>query len=273
MTSAIGPFAVEFGMVENPKDGTVTVRIHNTNTGKLIDASFPLVDGELPSDGEFAIDGVEGKAARIELAFLNPAGSKTGKLLPTGNAVDVIDGVKASLVDCGNPCCFVSAADLGVEGFILPDEIEAHPTLLAKLDRIRRQASVLMGLSKDTASATGSVPKIALVSTPVTHKILSGETVDGDVVDIVVRAISVGQPHRAVPITVAMAIAAASKVVGSTVNTTIGDKLTVDPKGLTLGHSSGKIVVGANFDDSGSLTYATVYRTARRLMEGYVFVK
>jgi len=273
MTSAIGPFAIESGMVESPKDGNCTVRIHNTNTGKIIDATFPVIDAELPAYGDFAIDGVEGEAARIELAFLNPAGSKTGKLLPTGNAIDVIDGIKASLIDCGNPCCFVSAEDLGVDGFILPDEIQAHPTLLKRLDGIRRQASVLMGLSKDTASATGSVPKIAMVSKPTTHKILSGEMVSESVVDLVVRAVSVGQPHRAVPITVAMAVAAASKVIGSTVNTIVGATDRVDPEGLTLGHSSGKIVVGANFDDNGLLTYATVYRTARRLMEGIVFVK
>ena len=273
MISAVGPFAIDSGLVKKSASGDVTVRIHNTNTNKIIDATFPVVGGEAASHGDFAIDGVEGTAARIQLAFLNPAGSKTGKLLPSGNATDTIDGVKVSLVDCGNPCCFVSAADLGVDGTILPEAMEAHPDLLARLDKIRRQASVLMGLSDNIKSAAGSVPKIAMVSKPSTHRILSGESLDSSKVDIVVRAISVGQPHRAVPITVAMAIAAAAKVEGSTVNLLTSLEHSVDPKGLTLGHSSGKIVVGANFDKSGALLDATVYRTARRLMDGTVYWK
>lgn len=90
--------------------------------------------------------------------------------------MDIIDDVKVSLVDCGNPCCFVPAEELGIDGMILPDDIDAHPYLLKKLNSIRRQASVLMSLSKDAASTTGSVPKIAMVSKPSTHRILSGET-------------------------------------------------------------------------------------------------
>ncbi|KAH8586070.1 DUF453 domain protein [Bisporella sp. PMI_857] len=276
MTSAIGPFAIDSGLVDIEKakragDHNVTVKIHNTNTGKIIDATFPVIDGETSYYGDFAIDGVEGNSARIELAFLDPSGSKTGQLLPTGNAIDVIEGTRASLVDCGNPCCFVSASDLDIDGTILPDQIEAHPDLLARLDKIRRQASVLMGLSKIPEEATGSVPKIAMVSTPVTQKVLSGEKMEAESIDVVVRAISVGQPHRAVPITVAMAIAAASKIEGSTVNILTTSRENVDPKGLTLGHPSGRIVVGSTFDESGSLTAAKVYRTARRLMDGYVY--
>lgn len=272
MTSAIGPFAVDSGLVEGPENGSMTVRIHNTNTGKIIHSTFSVVDGEAAADGDFAIDGVAGTADRIQMAFINPAGSKTGKLLPTGNVVDVFDGIKASCIDAGNPCVFVSAADLNVDGTILPEAMEAHPDLLLRLDSIRRKGSVAMGVSKDEASTPGSIPKIAMVSPPSTHTLLSGESLDQSVVDLVIRAVSVGQPHRAVPITVAMAIAAAGNLPGSTVNMLLGTKK-VDPKGITLGHSSGKIVVGANFDNGGQLTDATVFRTARRLMEGLVFWK
>ena len=273
MTSAVGPFAIDSGLVPPPTDGNATVRIRNTNTNKIIHSTFPVVEGEAQAHGDFAIDGVSGTASRVQLAFINPAGSRTGKLLPTGNAVDTIDGVKVSLVDCGNPCCFVSADELAIDGTILPDAIEKHPGLLERLDSIRRQASVLMGLSQDTTSATGSVPKIAMVSKPSTHQILSGETMDKEEVDLVVRAISVGQPHRAVPITVAMAIAAAAKVEGSVVNLLKEKGKSADGKGFTLGHSSGKIVVGANFEGDGSLKDCTVHRTARRLMDGTVYWK
>jgi 2-methylaconitate cis-trans-isomerase PrpF len=199
-------------------------------------------------------------------------GSKTGKLLPTGNITDTFDGVKATCVDAGNPCVFIQAKDVSVEGTILPDEVDAHATLLSKLDSIRRKASVAMGLSRDEASAPGSIPKIAMVSRPKSHKLLSGDTIDGNTVDLVVRAISVGQPHRAVPITVAMATAAAANIEGSTVHDNVSSER-VDPDGITLGHSSGKIMVGAKFDDTGYLTNATVFRTARRLMDGFVYWK
>ncbi|KUJ12408.1 DUF453-domain-containing protein [Mollisia scopiformis] len=273
MTSAVGPFAIDSGLVESPSDGDTTIRIRNTNTNKIIHSTFPVVDGEAEAHGDFAIDGVSGTASRIQLAFINPAGSRTGKLLPTSNSTDIIDDVKVSLVDCGNPCCFVSAEELGVDGTTLPDAIEKQPELLRILDSIRRQASVLMGLSKDAASATGSVPKIAMVSRPSTHQILSGDNMDKEEVDLVVRAISVGQPHRAVPITVAMAIAAAAKVEGSVVQQLAEKGRNADRDGFTLGHSSGKIVVGANFAGDGTLKDVIVYRTARRLMDGMVYWK
>jgi len=270
MTSAIGPFAVDMGLVAGKGKGEVTVRIHNTNTGKLIHSTFPVMEGEAAASGTFAIDGVAGMAAKIELAFINPAGSKTGKLLPTGNVTDTFDGLETTCIDAGNPCVFIQAEDVDVDGTILPDEVDVHPTLLSTLDSIRRQAAVAMGLCTDEASAPGSIPKIAMVSRRKSHKLLSGEIIDGSSIDLVVRALSVGQPHRAVPITVAMAIAAAANIEGSTVHANVSSQR-VDPGGITLGHSSGKIMVGAKFDDSGSLIHATVFRTARRLMDGYVY--
>jgi 2-methylaconitate cis-trans-isomerase PrpF len=199
-------------------------------------------------------------------------GSKTGKLLPTGNRIDLLDGVRATCVDAGNPCVFVQANDLGVEGTILPDEINAHPTLHKKLDSIRRKAAVAMGISKDEASAPGSIPKIAMVSAPKTHTLLSGENINSTSIDLVVRALSVGQPHLAVPITVAMSIAAAANLEGTTVRGCVSSER-VDSDGITLGHSSGKILVGAKFDADGGLVSAKVFRTARRLMDGFVYWK
>ncbi|KAH8811624.1 PrpF protein [Xylogone sp. PMI_703] len=276
MTSAVGAFAVDSGLfgvdVSSTEERDVTVRIHNTNTGKIIHSTFPVAGGEAVASGDFAIDGVAGTAARVKLAFINPAGSKTGKLLPTGNVTDVLDGVRATCIDAGNPCVFINAESLGVDGRILPDEVDAHPTLLGQLDSIRRKAAVAMGICKDEASTPGSIPKIAMVSPAKSYRMLSGETIQENEVDLVVRALSVGQPHRAVPITVAMAIAAAANLKGSTVNEVVSENRT-DAEGITLGHSSGRIVVGAEFNSNRELTQATVFRTARRLMEGMVFWK
>ncbi|KAJ5439932.1 uncharacterized protein N7458_010930 [Penicillium daleae] len=276
MISAVGPFAVDSQLFPLPQGDldSASVRIHNTNTGKIIHSSFPVVDGEAASSGDFSIDGVAGTAARVQLDFINPAGSATGKLLPTGNATDTIDGIPATCIDAANPCVFVGAVDLGVNGNLTPDELAAHPTLLPRLDSIRRQAGVKMGLASTTDAVPGSVPKICLVAVPsaadardVKQKQTSAE------IDLLARALSVGQPHKAVPITVALALAAAARVPGSTVNEVVRGKDPVDDAGITIGHASGNLLVGADFDADGVLTSATVFRTARRLFEGKIYWK
>ncbi|KAH6679418.1 PrpF protein [Halenospora varia] len=271
MLSAIGPWAVDYGVVD-ANEGETTVRIHNTNSGKIIHSTFPVIEGEAATQGGFSIDGVAGTAAKIRLAFINPAGSKTGKLLPTGNVVDVFDGLEVSCVDAGNPCVFVQADSIGAEGTILPDELDSKPILLKALDQIRRKASVAMGISKTLENTPGSIPKIAMVSKPGYHRLLSREETSENDMDLIVRALSVGQPHRAIPITVSLAIAAAANIEGSVVNRCVSSER-VDPEGITLSHPTGKMVVGAEFDARGHLTNATVFRTARRLMDGLVYWK
>ncbi|PVH72086.1 DUF453-domain-containing protein [Cadophora sp. DSE1049] len=272
MISAVGPFAVDAGIVVTPSDGETSIRIKNTNTGKTIQATFPVENGEAVAGGSFAIDGVAGTASKVKLAFLDPAGSKTGKTLPTGNVTDVFDGITATCIDVGNPCVFVPASELGVAGSLLADEIEAHPTLLAQLDSIRCQAAVAMGISTSISNVPGSIPKVAMVSTPHAHVLLGGETFDERSCDVVVRAISVGQPHRACPITVAMALAVASRLDGSAVENCTS-KCPVDMDGVTIGHNSGKLLLSAKFNENGAVANATVFRTARRLMDGKVYWK
>ncbi|RDW65667.1 DUF453 domain protein [Aspergillus mulundensis] len=266
MVSAVGPFALDSGLFTaqdaDAESNSAVVRIHNTNTGKIVHATFPVVNGEAAASGDLAIDGVSGTAAAIKLDFVEPAGSRTGKLLPTNGVKDVFDGVEATCVDVANPCVFVKAQDLGVSGTLTPDEITGTPGLLDRLDSIRRQAGAKMGLADGPESVPGSVPKIGIVSTPER----------GSGVDLVVRALSVGQPHKAVPITVALALATAARLEGSTV-AEVTSAEPVDSSGITIGHASGSILVGATFGDDGRLEFATVFRTARRLFEGRIFWK
>lgn len=275
MSSAVGPFAVDAHVfpLQDLSPESASVRIHNTNTGKIIHSSFPVVDGEAATSGDFAIDGVAGTAARVQLDFINPAGSVTGKLLPTGNVVDTFDGIRATCIDVGNPCVFVQAVDLDVSGNLTPDEITAHSDLLSRLDSIRRQAGVKMGIADETGAVPGSVPKICIVAAPSTTDSRGIEQKQTSVyVDLLARALSVGQPHKAVPITVALALAAAARVPQSTVAGVV-DKNPVDSAGITIGHASGNLLVGADFDVDGALTSATVFSTARRLFEGRIFWK
>lgn len=272
MSSAIGPFALEEGLVSpasvlNPPQDEAAVVIHNTNTGKLIRARFPVEAGLLAPDGPFALDGVAGTAAPIRLEFLEPGGAKTGKLLPTGNAVDVIAisgrNIEASLVDAANPCVFVRAADVGKTGAELPGELEADGEWLALMEAIRLAGASAMGLPH-----VASIPKVAMLAAPADAALLSGETLAAEGHDIAVRMISVGQPHRAVPITGAVCLAVAARVPG-----TIAQALCTAPAGpIRIGHASGTTTVDAAVAGEHA-EYGAVYRTARRLMEGSVVVR
>ncbi|KEF53256.1 uncharacterized protein A1O9_10704 [Exophiala aquamarina CBS 119918] len=233
MTSAVVPFSIDSGLFAiNGTAGQATVKIHNTNTGKIIHSTLTTENGESSARGGFEVDGVSGEAARIQLDFLNPAGSRTGKLLPTGSKIDEFDGIRTSCIDVGNPCCFVQAEEMGVDGGYTPDQIEQHPDLLRRLDSIRRQAGVKMGLASCPGEVPGSVPKICVVS----------PSDDSSNVDLRLRAISVGQPHKAVPITVALSTTAASKLAGTVVQECVSPTM-VDPAGVTLGHASGTLMV------------------------------
>ncbi|KAI3338394.1 DUF453 domain protein [Ustulina deusta] len=266
MLAAVGPFAIDTGIasvkgVERNED-EVTVRIHNTNTDKIIHSSFAVVDGEAAAGGDFAIDGVAGLASPIRLQFMRPAGSRTGKLLPTGSTTDRLGETTVTCIDVANPCVFVSASQLGISCDLTPQQIDDHPTLKSTLESIRQMAAVKMGLAPTEDQTPGSVPKIAIVAPPV----------DPSRSNIEVRAISVGQPHRAIPVTVALAIAAAAKLEGTTVFECVG-KGDSDKSPTLIHHASGILGVDGAFSDAGELESATVLRTARRLMEGRVFWK
>lgn len=274
MSSAVGPYAVDEGLVTVPDDGDVCVRIHNTNTGKIIASRFRMSGGEAQTTGDFAFDGVAGTASPIKLEFLHPGGSKTGKTLPTGNPVDLIDVpglglVEASLVDAGNPFVFVNAQAVGLTGGELPRDIQQDVALMNRLEFIRCAASVMMGLAPDANAAAGivSIPKVAMLAPPATTRLLSGNELEGDSCDILARAISVGQAHNAIPLTGALCLATACRMTETLANRIVGQ--TKDS--IRIGHPSGMIVVDAKMDDA-EVASATVYRTARRLFKGDVFI-
>ncbi|MDT7951583.1 MAG: PrpF domain-containing protein [Acetobacteraceae bacterium] len=279
MSSAIGPFALDEGLVPAPVGGEAAVRIHNTNTNKIITARFAVEDGRAAVDGGLVLDGVAGSGAPIKLEFNDPGGARTGHLLPTGNATDLIaieglGDLPASLVDAANPCVFVPAEALGLQGTELPEAFERDCGLLARLEAIRCRASVMMGLAADPAEAAGilGVPKIAVVAGPCDAPTLSGRVVGAAECDILVRMISIGQPHRAVPLTGALCLAAACRVPGS-----VPHRLVQAQEGpLRIAHPSGVILVDADVEPLAGgvhIRHATVYRTARRLFTGEVFYR
>ncbi|KAF2497841.1 DUF453 domain protein [Lophium mytilinum] len=270
MISAIGPYAVNSGLFEVGKEEEATIRIHNTNTGVLIRSTFPVVDGQAVVKGDYAIDGVSGTGAKVQLDFLRPGGAKTGKLLPTKQVVQKIKGVEVSLVDAANPCVFVRAEDVGVPGTILPTDFNKMSEKLALLDEIRRAGAVAMGLVKSESEVPRTIPKVGIVSRAATHKVLSGETIEENSVDVVIRFISDEQPHRASPLTAALCTAVASKIKGSIVEQCLASK-PINAGMVTIGHASGRIQIDATMDEVGDAECATVFRTARRIFDGKVY--
>lgn len=279
MSSAIGPFAVDEGLVERPRGNETTVRIHNVNTGKIIHATFPVRDGRSVSQGELVIPGVSGSGAPVRLDFLDPGGASTGRLLPSGNVLDTFDvagfgPVHVSMVDAANACVFVEARAFGLKGTELPEEIEAAPGLLEQLAAVRVQASVAMGISKSLQEARSIplVPFIGMVAPPADAVTLSGEAVSAHEIDLLVRMISNGQPHRALPLTASLCTAVATQITGTLPNT-----MARPPSGaaLRLGMPSGILSVAAavsNSEGDWKALHGSFFRTTRRLFAGDVYV-
>ena len=268
MSSAMGPFAVDEGLVK-VSGNEALVRIHNTNTRKLILAHVPVRDGEAAVDGDFELAGVAGRGARIALDFIEPGGAGTGRLLPTGRPCDVIAGVEASCVDATNPLVFVRARDVGLTAAETPPAVDANADVMARLEKIRVEAAMRMGLPP-----SASAPKIAFVAAPTDYVALDGLRHGAGEYDVLARAISMGNCHRAFPLTSAMCLAVAARIEGTVVHEASRPRGTRS-NNIRLGHASGVLPLDAAVairDGSAWAERVTVYRTARRLMEGFVRV-
>jgi len=281
MSSAMGPFAVDEGILKATGKEAL-VRVHNTNTKKVIWSRFALDDGQSAVDGDLSIPGVAGTGSPVRLEFRDPGGATTGTLLPTGNVVDTLDvpgygRIKASLVDAANATCFLNAADLGIRGTEMPEELDRNAELLKKLAAIRIAASVAMGIARtpEEAAEKRTVPFVGFVSGPQDAVTLAGEKIDAGEVDLTARMISNGQPHRALPLTVTLCTAVAARIEGSLVNQAA--RLASDPDAeIRIAMPSGILTVAARVykkDGSWHAEQGAFYRTQRRLFEGYVYVR
>lgn len=281
MSAAVGPFAIDQGLVIANTD-TTTVRIYNTNTKKIIHSTFATPNRQMQYNGDLTIPGVSGSGAPIKLEFIEPGGATTGSLLPTGNVTDILDipglgKLRVSMVDAANAAVFVRATDIGLTGLELPDELDAQPETLAKLDAIRTHASVAMGIAPDieTAKSIGIVPFVAFVAPAQDNPTLSGHTIAAAQIDLVARVISNGQPHRALPLTVSLCTAVAARIKGSVVADVLGFATNHTNSALRLGMPSGVLTVDADVSLKNTQWHAhsgAFYRTARRLFDGQIWI-
>lgn len=258
MLCAVGPFAIEKGLVKAQSPVT-TVRIRNLNTGTLVDAEVQTPDYRVVYEGDTQIDGVPGAAAPIGLTFLNSAGAKTGKLLPTGRVTDVFDGIDVTCIDMAMPMVLIAASQLGKTGGESPEALDADTVFKDKLEGLRRKAGAAMGLG-DVSSKV--IPKPVLLS-PARH----GGTLQ-------VRYFMPHTCHKSLAITGSIGISTATLIEGSIAHQLIANQ----PKGgfthiVDLEHPSGKISVSLLRDgDKIENTRAAVIRTSRKLFEGAVCV-
>lgn len=260
MLAAVGPFALERGLIAQPPDGAerIEVRIRLVNTGGLAVATVPVEDGRPRYHGDTSISGVPGSAAGIRLDFDGVAGSSCGALLPTGNPVDELDGVEVTLIDNGMPVVVLDGAALGVVGTETPAELEADEALRVRLERIRLAAGPRMGLG-DVAETT--VPKLTMVSPPTGGGALSTRTFI---------------PHRchdAIGVLGAVSVATAALLPGTPANRLAVLETGLGPSVL-LEHPTGTFEAAVELDLDGDRPVARrsgIIRTARKLMDGVAF--
>lgn len=282
ISSGVAPFAVDEGMVEI-KEPYTTVRIHNTNTGKILVEKVGVIDGKAKVLGDYSIAGVPGTGAEIAIDFSGTAGAKTGKLLPTGNTIDKINvtgigEIEASLVDAANPVVFVRAKDLGLTGIEIPRQIDENKEMLDILEEIRGKAAQMMGIVddwKDAVTVAPAFPMIAFVSPAQKYNdFTTGREIKEEDVDFVSRLMFMQVIHKTYAGTATICTGSAARVEGTIVNEAMKAKNRGKDSVLKIGHPAGaiNIDVEANFvDGKWNLEKAAISRTARRIMEGYCY--
>lgn len=254
MLSAVGPFAVERGLV-SAGDGTAIVRIWMRNTRGLAMASFPVSDGSPVYDGDTAISGVPGTAARIDIEFVDIAGGTTGALLPTGKTVDEVGGVEATLIDNGMPVVVLRAGDLGITGYEACAELESNQELRRHLEAIRLAAGPRMGLG-DVSGTT--IPKLTMVSPP------------REDANVCTRTFIPHRCHTSIGVLGAVSVATACLLPGSP-----GAEESRPPESeqFRIEHPTGTIdtTIHLTSDVPPKVAKAGIVRTARMLMDGVLY--
>ena len=290
ISSAVGPFAIDEGLVEAVEPMT-EVHIFNTNTRKEIIAQVPVKDGRAVTEGDFSIDGVPGTAAKVLLKFVSPQGAASGKLLPTGQPKNIIEieskEYEYSFVDAANPVIFVHPEDFGVTGTETPAQFNALPDceeICRKLEIIRGTGAILLGFAKDLEDArvnSQTLPKIAFATKPTDYTAGSGKAIGAEQIDLVGRLFSVNMKMiDAYMGTGAICTVTAANTPGTIVNEIVcgGGKHPDDhAPHVRIGHPWGIMDVYADLQDNEDGTHTVLSgnleRTARRIMEGSVYVR
>ena len=278
LSSAVGPFAIHEGLVDNvPQNGVCCVRIWQANIKKTILCYVTMVDGQVKEMGDYYIDGVAFPAQEILLEFAEPV-DPSEELFPTGNLVDDLEvpGIgtfKATMITAGIPTIFLNAADIGYKGTELQADINSDAQALARFEKIRSYGALKMGLISDLkeAETRQHTPKIAFVAPKCDFTTSSGKEVKADEIDLHVRALSMQKLHHAMMGTASVAIGVAACIEGTLVNIAAGGG---EKTAVEFGHPSGTLKVGAVIKKENGkyiVDKATMSRSARIIMKGEVY--
>ena len=277
LSGAVGPYAVQEGIIK-AKEGENKIRIYQVNTDKIIHSTFNVKDGKPEIEGDYSIAGVYGGSSKVRLDYLEPGGSGTGKLLPTGNVIDEmnIDGfgeIKVSIVDAATPLIYIVADDLGLKGTESPDELDSNIEKMEIIQKVRRKCAVLCGLAKSEKEVAMNTPRIGIVTSSKDYISLDKSKIKADDQDITARMFSMGKTHKAIMGTAGVNIGVAAAIEGTIPN--LIKKKDSNPLELRAGNPSGIMTAGAVIEQVNGKPYAKsaiMYRTFRPLMRGEVLV-
>ena len=277
LSGAVGPYAVQEGIVK-PKEGENLVRIYQVNTDKIIHSTFQVKDGKPLIEGDYPIAGVHGAGSKVRLDYIEPGGSGTGKLLPTGNVIDEIEikdygKIKVSIVDAATPLVYLLAEDIGLKGTETPDELDAKTDKMNLIQKIRRKSAHIIGLSNSENEAPMNTPRIGIVTSPKDFVSLDKTKISFNDQDITTRMFSMEKTHKAIMGTAGVNIGVAAAIDGTIPNKV--KRKNSNPLELRTGNPSGIMTAGAiieNKDGKPFAKSAIFFRTFRPLMRGEVLV-
>lgn len=282
ISAGVGPFAVDEGLVDIQEPIT-TVRIFNTNTGKMLIEKVGIIDGKAKVTGDYEIAGVPGSGSEVVIDFSAAQGAATGYLLPTGNIIDTLEiegvgSIEVSLVDAANPVVFVRAKDLKMSGIETPSEIDENKSLLKTLEEIRAKGAVKMGLCQKWENAVKDIPAfpmIAVISEAHDYtSFTNGKIISEKDIDIVSRLLYMQVVHKTYAGTATVCTGVASRIKGSIVHQAMVAKNRGKDIAVKIGHPAGIIELNVSaelIDNKWNLTRAEINRTARRIMDGHVY--
>lgn len=253
--AGVGAFALESGMMAAQGD-TTTVRVHMLNSGNRCELTVQTPNGRVEYKGEARIDGVPGTAAPVICSYLDVAGSACGSLLPTGNVLDVIDGVPVTCIDNGMPVVVLKAVDLGKTGYESCAELSADAEFRARLEAIRLKVGPLMNLGDVTNKV---VPKMSLIAAPQQGG------------HICTRTFIPHNCHAAIGVLGAVSVATACIMPGSAAES-VAVVPEGDTKAMSVEHPSGEFSVELKLDEEGQVSRVGLLRTARLLSRGELYV-
>lgn len=252
--AGVGPFAIERGLAEASSE-TTSLTIYMENTGQICVSQVATPNGVVSYNGQASIDGVPGTAAPVPITFQDTAGSSCGKLLPTGNEVDTVKGVKVTMIDNGMPCVVMRASDMGITGTETPKELEGNANLRERLEAIRLTCGPLMNLGDVTDK---TVPKMTMVAPPNQGGAIS------------TRTFIPHRCHKTIGVLGAVSVATACLLENSPAYA-LANVGSGTERSLAIEHPTGQMTVVAKLDEQNVVISAAILRTARKLMDGVVY--